>query len=327
MQGTDPNDRGKVVLIYDSEAEWYCERLRAAHPGCTFLSQPGDAVDHAKASMAHVLVALAPRIHPDLVGAMPRLEWIQALTTGIDNLSGMRELAADVVVTNVRGIHGPQMSELAMLLMMASVRKFPALVANQSTSTWERWPQPLLYGKTVCVVGLGSIAEALVPRCVAFGMDVTGVSDGRREMPGCRRIFPRDALNDAVADADFVVVLVPYSARNHHLVDEAALRAMKPSAVLVNLSRGHCVSEDAVERSLKAGVIAGAALDVFATEPLPASHQFWTMPNVIVSPHIGGMSDVYAEQALPVVSRNVAAYLTNGAAGLSGGDPIQERAR
>lgn len=308
----------KTVLIVDRNAEWYAQQLRPRFAGCAFVAakDASAGVQEAAAAKAQVLVGLAPYLSAELIGAMPRLDWIHALTSGVDNLLAMPEISAHVAISASRGIHGPQMSELAILLMLSLQRRFPEMLANQRAQTWHRWPQPLLAGKTVCLVGIGSIAEVLVERCRAFGMNVTGVSAGRRDVPGFTKVYDRANICAAAAEADFLVVIAPYSAATHHLVDDAVLEAMRPHAFLINIARGGCVDEAALVRHLRAGSIAGAGLDVFDTEPLPAAHPLWSAPNVIVTPHIGGMSDTYAAQALPVLERNLAAYLADGAVAL-----------
>lgn len=135
-------------------------------------------------------------------------------------------------------------------------------------------------------------------------------------MPGVARIHPRAALIEAVTTADFVVVLAPYSPETHHIVNDAVLAAMKPTACLVNMARGGCVDELAVVRHLQDGSIGGAALDVFATEPLPADSPIWSAPNMIVTPHVGGMSDTYHLQVIPIIERSLRAYAKGGAQAL-----------
>lgn len=265
---------------------------------------------------AEILMALAPRIPEALVQAMPRLEWIHALTTGYDNLLAMKALPEGVAISNSRGMHGPQMAELTILNMMALIRRYPAMLDNQKARKWDRWKQPMLLDKEVCIIGLGSIAEGLVERLLPFGVTVTGISDSRREMPGVARIHPRAALIEAVTTADFVVVLAPYSPETHHIVNDAVLAAMKPTACLVNMARGGCVDELAVVRHLQDGSIGGAALDVFATEPLPADSPIWSAPNMIVTPHVGGMSDTYHLQVIPIIERSLRAYAKGGAQAL-----------
>lgn len=306
----------KTLLILDAEAAFYARELAAAFPDLTFLPATTEAEALPLAPRAVALIALAPRITPRLLEAAPHLAWVHALTTGVDNLLAMPAMRGKAL-TKCNGIHGPQMSELAILLMMASARRFDRVVSNQQAARWERWPQPLLLGKTLCIVGLGAIAQTLAGIAGAFGLRVTGVSDGRREVQGFAAVHPRADLPKAAAEADFLVVLVPHSPQTHHLINAAVLAAMKPTAHLINIARGGCVDEAALLAALDAGRLAGAALDVFATEPLPADSRFWTHPRVIVTPHIGGYSDTYHQQALPAVARAVAEWAQGGTAALS----------
>lgn len=303
-----------TILIYDGQAAFYAEKLAEAVPDLAYRTATTPEAALKAAPEAEVLIALAPRITPELLAAAPQLQWIQALTTGVDNLMTVRGVA----LTNCGGFHGPQMSELAVLLMLSLQRRFPTVLDNQDARRWERWPQPLLLGKTACILGLGAIAEHLAGVLNAFGMTVTGVSGGRTEAPGVARVYPRAALAEAVAEADFVIVLTPYTPETHHIVDASALAAMKPTAHLVNLARGGCVDEAALIQALEAGRIAGAALDVFAQEPLPPESPLWTAPNLIVTPHIGGFADIYHQQALPIVIANVADFARGGVAALRG---------
>jgi D-2-hydroxyacid dehydrogenase (NADP+) len=239
---------------------------------------------------------------------MPRLRWVAALTTGTDHLNGLRHLRKDVLVTNGRGIHGPQMSELAIMNMIALSRRLPQMQRNQAAATWERWPQPVLQEKTVTIVGIGQIGETLAARCRAFGMKIVGVSDARSEIPGFDQVLPRTRLKDAAALADFLVVLVPLTAETRHMISDDVLAAMKPSAFIINIARGDVIDEAALIRRLQAGLIGGAGLDVFADEPPKPDNPLWSMPNVIMTPRIGGMSDRYAEQVLPLMVHNLRAF-------------------
>ena len=290
----------------------YRAAVEQALPGAPLVFAASEDEALAASGACSALVAKGHVVSRRLLDAMPHLKWIQALTTGIDHLEKIG-VSPDVCITSVRGIHAPQMSELAMLLMLALGRGFPRLLASQKAARWERWPQPLLQGKTVLLVGIGAISEALAARCVAFGMCVTGASGRSGAVEGFAEIFPYARLGEGAAQADFVVVLTPYTAATHHLVSEGVIARMKATAFLINIARGNVVDEAALIAALAKERIAGAALDVFATEPLPAESPLWAMPNVIVTPHIGGSSDRYAEQAAPIVAANVAAYCAGGA--------------
>jgi D-2-hydroxyacid dehydrogenase (NADP+) len=196
--------------------------------------------------------------------------------------------------------------------MIALSRNFVAMQANQRQKRWERWPQRLLFEKTVVLVGVGAISEDIASRAKAFGMRVIGVSDARSSAPGFDELLPRRELRTAAKRADFLIVLVPLTAATRHMIDASIVAEMKPGAILINLARGPVVEEIALIEALRAGRLAGAGLDVFETEPLPTDSPLWSMPNVIVTPRIGGMSDIYAEQALPLVIENIAAWRSAG---------------
>jgi D-2-hydroxyacid dehydrogenase (NADP+) len=308
----------ELILIYEPDsaahARTYGEAVMGALPARDVVATSNRAEALARAPEATVLIAKAQDISAELVGAMPSLSWIQALTTGVDPLLALN-LPSSVLVTSARGIHGPQMAELSVLLMMSLSRDFPRLIVNQREKRWERWGQRLLTGKTVVIVGVGAISEALAARCGPLGLKVIGVTN-RSAVEHFDELYPRQRLHDAAGRADFLVLLVPYSPETHHLIDASVLAAMKPSAYLINLARGNVVDEAALIDALKVRRIAGAGLDVFAQEPLPPSSPLWALDNVIVTPHIGGMSDIYAEQILPLLVHNVRTFVSGDRAAM-----------
>jgi D-2-hydroxyacid dehydrogenase (NADP+) len=311
------------ILIVDRDAATYGAALAARFPQIRLhLATTADAVPEA-ACGAEVLIGLAPYLSEGLLARLPALRWVHALTTGLDNLLASKMLAPEVVLTRSRGIHGPQMSELAILMMLALARDFRRMLAEGDAGGWNRWPQPVLAGRRACLVGLGAIAEALAARLNAFGMEVSGVSDGRSTAPGFSRIWPRADLAAAAAAADYLIVILPYAPETHHVVNAEVLAAMPAGSILINISRGGCVDEAALLAALQSGHLGGAGLDVFAVEPLPADSPFRGLPNVIVTPHIGGMSDTYVQQALPIVAGHIAAYLAGGAAAVP--SPVARR--
>jgi phosphoglycerate dehydrogenase-like enzyme len=214
-----------------------------------------------------------------------------------------------VIITNIRGIHGAPVSEAALMMMLALARDFADSLRNQDRQVWTRWPAQLLDGKTVGILGVGLIAEVLAPKCKALGMTVAGFTSAKRAVPGFDRMYDRGELIAQAGTLDHLVLLAPYSEETRNLVDARVLAAMKPSSYLINLARGGIVDEDALLRALEQGRIAGAALDVFQEEPLPAGHPLWSAKNVLITPHLGGFSDVYAARALPTVEHNMACFL------------------
>jgi len=297
------------IMVMDRGLHIDAGEVRKAFPQETVR----DARDAAEAlgvcADCEVLVAMAHDVTEELVGAMPRLKYICAMSAGTDRLDTLKNLKADVRITSGRGIHGPQMSELAFLGMIALSREFPRMQQNQRARRWERWPQKLLFGKTALLVGIGPIAEELALRCEAFGLRVLGVSDARKEAPHFAALYPRSRLKEAAALADFMIVLVPLSDKTRHMIDAEVLAAMKPTGIIVNLARGPVIDEQALIKALQEKRIGGAALDVFETEPPVEDNPLWDMPNVIITPRIGGMSDVYAQQVLPLVVHNLRCFL------------------
>jgi phosphoglycerate dehydrogenase-like enzyme len=300
-----------TVLIYDpdapSDARAYAAGITREFPALKVIAAGTIADAIAAANEATILVAKAQDIGPALVAAIPTLRLIQALTTGVDPLLAL-DLPPTAIVTSARGIHAPQMAELAVLYMLSLSRDFPRMLANQRRAAWQRWGQRLLAGKTAVIVGVGSISETLAARCKAFGLRVIGIT-GRRQADGFDELYTREHLHEVAARADFLVLLTPYTPETHHMIDAAVLSAMPKSAYLINIARGKIVDEGALIEALRSGRIAGAALDVFETEPLPESSPLWAFDNVIVTPHIGGVSDIYVEQVMPLLMHNLHAYL------------------
>jgi phosphoglycerate dehydrogenase-like enzyme len=202
------------------------------------------------------------------------------------------------------------------MAMLALSRQLPRSLRNQQQHQWERFPARLLKDKTVGIFGLGVIAEELAPKCKAFGMTVIGISASPRTLPGFDAVFSRDKLEDAVRTLDYLVLLTPYTPATHHIVDAGVLAAMKAGAYLVNLARGGVVDEAALIAALERKQLAGAALDVFGTEPLPAESPLWDREDVIITPHQGGFCDVYVDYALPVIRHNIEKFLAGDIDGM-----------
>jgi phosphoglycerate dehydrogenase-like enzyme len=246
---------------------------------------------------------------PSILGRARNVKWVMALGAGVDHITDVPELRAEAMVTNMHGMHGVPMTEAALLAMLALAREMPRMLQNQNKHHWERYGSRLLYGKTVGILGIGAIAEALGPVCKAFGMTVVGISSAKRQVPGFDRMSHRDELARVVGELDHFVILTPLTAETRNIVDAKMLAGMKKSAFLINLARGGIVDENALIAALRNRQIAGAALDVFEREPLPPDHPFWAMDNVILSPHIGAFNADYIEQVLPFVKENMTRFL------------------
>jgi D-2-hydroxyacid dehydrogenase (NADP+) len=296
-----------VVVFEPHRAEDYRKALQAKFP---------EIAIHA-ASNAEELAGLVEEMDILMAFAMPdelmrkstKLKWIQGLGTGVDYLTNLPSLRKEVIITSMRGIHGPQMSEMAFLQMLALGRNFPQMVRNQDLAIWEPWPAKLLWHKNVGILGLGVIGEEIARKCKAFGMTVYGIDIVRKENDSVDFFFGPEDIVKVAAEVDYLIIVAPNTPQTHQIVNEKVLSAMKPSAFLINIARGELVDEDALIKALETGEIAGAALDALVQEPLPADHPFWKMKNVIVTSHVGGRSDIYIDQSLPIIEENLRRYL------------------
>ena len=295
------------LLILDSRADAYKKALLPKFPEVSIHSaqkeeEIGDFIEKAN-------ILLTIRISDKLIKKASKLKWIQALTTGVDYIINLPSLKKEVVITSTRGIHGPQVSEMAFLLMLALNRNFPEVVRNQDKAVWERWPGKLLWKKKVGILGIGVIGEEIARKCKAFDMKVFGIDIVKRKVESIDIFYgPEDIINVA-KEVDYFIIVAPFTPQTEKMVDSKVLSAMKPTAFFLNLGRGEIVDEEALIQALNSGKIAGAALDTFLAEPLPKDHPFWGMKNVIVSPHVAGMSDVYVEQALSIFEENLRRFL------------------
>src|SRR3954463_15926665 len=196
------------VLIVGRDSDVFAEHLGPKVPELRFRCAHNSAEALELCSPCEILVIRTDEVFAGLIAAMPKLRLIQALTTGTDHIAALPNLPNHVLVAAARGFHGPQMSELAFLFMLAFARKFPAVLENQKQHRWDRREQRLLAGRTVVIVGVGRIAEELAHRCQVFGMRVAGVS-ARAAAPGFDALYPRARIAEVAHAADFLIVLAP----------------------------------------------------------------------------------------------------------------------
>jgi D-2-hydroxyacid dehydrogenase (NADP+) len=258
-----------------------------------------------------ILLCFSPPMADHVVRDAPKLKWIQALGTGVDNIVDLPSLGPEVIVTNVRGIHGAPVSEATIAYMLSLARDLPRSARAQDKAAWERWPSRLLTGKTVGILGVGLIAEYLAPICKQFGMTVIGISGSPRETKGFDRMVHRNDLLKIAGELDYMVALAPLTPETRGIIGDKVLAAMKPTAYLVNVARGGVVDEMALIKALDSDQIAGAALDVFSQEPLPADDPIWRAKNVTIFPHLGGYSLGYEDRAMPTIAGNMTKFLGN----------------
>jgi phosphoglycerate dehydrogenase-like enzyme len=257
------------------------------------------------------------RIPPEHFAAARRLRWIHSASAGIEDCLFPELVASDVVLTNSTGLHSVCIPEHVLGQMLVLARNFHAAQRLQQRGEWNRFAVIAyasgvreLHGSKLAILGAGPIGANLARMAAGLGMRVRVLRrDPRRAVPGAEAVWGPERLHELLGWADFVVLSVPLTAETRGLIGEAELRAMRSDAFLINIARGEVVDEEALARCLRAGGLAGAALDVFDQEPLPAGHPFWSLPNLVITPHISGYTPTYFDRMLGIFEDNLGRYL------------------
>ncbi|MCC6178273.1 MAG: D-2-hydroxyacid dehydrogenase [Chloroflexi bacterium] len=230
---------------------------------------------------------------PELLRDAPRLRWISSTGAGVDNVMAAREyLPAGVPVTRMVHVFDDAMAEYVLGYLLAFQLNARRTFRQQAAKEWIPFNSPLLRGGTAAVVGLGSIGSEVARTLRRAGLDVIGVSRSGRAVDGLDEVHPLAGLDAVLPRADYLVLVVPLTPESRGSIDARRLALLPERAVLVNIGRGAVVRQDGLIAALQSGKLRGAVLDVFETEPLPEDSPFWTMDNVIVTPHISGPDDV-----------------------------------
>ena len=258
---------------------------------------------------ADVLMTFGTMVTPRVFEMAKNLKWVQSLGAGVDGIADQPALGPEVLLTRIHGIHGAPLSETAITHMLALTRRIPEALVNQKHHRWQKFVLPLVDGKTAGIFGVGAIAEELAPKLKALGMKVVGIDVRLRQLPGFDEMVHTDDLLTAAAGLDYLIVLAPLTPETRGIVGAEVFAAIKPSSYLLNLGRGGVVDEGALVAALDAGEIAGAALDVFAEEPLPEDSPLWDRDDILITPHNAGLNDEYVHRALPIVMTNMRHFL------------------
>ncbi len=277
--------------------------------------------EEAQANLARILAEAAvlftsPVIPADITADAPKLRWVQLTSAGMDRLLDS-PLARSVTVTTASGIHAVPIGEYVMAVMLAFAKGLPGAMRAQAERTWRPYLAEELYGKTVGIAGLGAIGTYVAKLAKADGMRVLGIrrSAQRRSrgkdsgVEDVDELMPPSDLPYLLSESDYVVIAVPLTPESRGLIGERELRAMKPTARIINIARGAIIEEAGLVRALKEERIAGAALDVVEQEPLSSESELWAMENVILTPHISGGTPVYMERAVELFCDNLRRYL------------------
>lgn len=326
-------DTLRVVYASYMEPE-YVERVRALDGRLDVVSRPDllptprYACDHVGAPRAlnpaqsdewRALLASADVLfdfdysnRDELPALAPRLRWLQATSAGIGQFvkrMSYAERMPQTVFTTASGVHAIPLAEFCIMSMLNHYRGLIQMQADQAAHRWERYATTDLPGKTVAVIGMGNIGAEIARLSSAHGMHVIGSKMKPASLPNVDRIYAHDELHAMLAAADVVIMTAPHTPLTDRMLDAAAFGAMRDGAYFINIGRGATVDEGALIAALQSGKLAGAALDVFAEEPLPAASPLWDLPNVLVSPHSASTSDKENDRLTELFCDNLRRFL------------------
>jgi len=280
--------RANVLLWTDSTAA-YLDAIKAAGLADRVDVETLPRKERPSADqLARTQALMAYTVPAGLLPAMPKLRWAQVMTAGVEEWLALPDLPEGLVLTCARGTHAESMPENIIGALLYVAKPYAAAVANQKRGTWVRTVAQPLTGRTLGILGLGAIGQHVARIASVLGMRVIGTRRRPEPAPNVAKVLPSDRTPEVLGESDFVLLLLPATPETENFVDAERLAMMKPGAWLLNFGRGHLVKDDDLIAAVKAKKIAGAVLDVFRQEPLPAEHPFWTTEGIIVLPHLGG---------------------------------------
>ena len=323
-----------VVLIASYLEPLFVDRVRAVDARLNVIYEPellrppryaadhvGEAVTRSAAqeatwqellARADILFDFDHTHREDLPDLAPNVRWIQATSAGIGQF--VKRMGYDVrmpntIFTTASGVHAAPLAEFCLMSILNHYRGLAHLQACQRAHHWERFATTDLQGKTVAIIGLGNIGGEVARLCRAFGMNVVAARNRTAPVAHVDRIFTPQELHAMLPLADVVVMIAPHTPQTDKMLGAAEFAAMRDGAFFINIGRGATVDEPALITALQSGKLGGAALDVFAEEPLPTESPLWEMDNVLVSPHSASTSDRENERITGLFCDNLRRYL------------------
>ena len=285
----DDMKKEQRLLIISRDAEKYSQMIKALDISDLVIDaveSTEKAADYVK--LCTIMLGEPKRIAPLLDHAV-NLAWVQSTYAGVEPLV-TPESRTDYVLTGVKDVFGPFMSEYVFSYIVAIERHTFDLYRNQQNRIWQKIPYKSIKNRLIGICGLGSIGKHLAQTANHFGLRVWGYKKEHENVQGVERVFTESNFREFLSGPDYIVITLPSTPATYHLFDRAAIASMKPSAFLINIGRGNVVSENALIQALRDKIIGGAILDVFEEEPLPEESPLWHLPNVFITPHISGYS-------------------------------------
>ncbi len=301
--------KAHVVLWTDSTAA-YIDAIKAAGLGDRVAIEAVPRKEKLSGEqMARTEVLMAYVAQPGVLPAMPKLRWVQVMTAGVENWLALPDLPQALTLTCARGTHAEAMPENIIGALFYVAKPYAAAVENQKRGKWVPTVAQPLTGKTLGILGLGAIGQHVARIAAALGLRVIGTRRRAEPMAHVAEVLPAERTPEVLAQSDFLLLLLPATRETDNFINAERLAMMKPSAWLLNFGRGHLIKDEDLVAAVKAKKIAGAVLDVYRQEPLPADHPFWTTEGIIVLPHIGGPHPQRDRFVARLFTENLGRYL------------------
>jgi len=307
MTGTDPPELHVAHAVPPETADDLIEAIAADGRVPEAAVTRGDTPGETEARLAEAEAVATFSLSDDQLDAAA-LEWVQALSAGVGSYDRDALADADVALTNLSGVHAEPIAEQTLGYMLTFARGLHVGQRQQADGQWLRYHGSELKGKTVGVVGVGAIGSRVAELADAVGMDVVGIKRDPGTPPAAAdrldALHGPDGLYDVLQDSDYLVLACPLTDDTEGMIGSDELRTLGRESYLVNVGRGAVVDQDALVRYLKADALAGAALDVFETEPLPEDSPLWDLPNALVTPHQSGTTPKWPERSAEIIGEN-----------------------
>ncbi|GIN57672.1 D-2-hydroxyacid dehydrogenase [Lederbergia ruris] len=305
----------KTLVINLELANHLLDEIKQVVPDWKVVACKDSARIQDELEQAEVILHWKKEAAPTLLEKNDQLKWIQTWSAGVNNLPLQTLKQKDVVLTSANGVHAYPISETIFALMLGLTRKIHTYVRHQQEKKWHNGGLELeIHGKTIGIIGVGAIGQETAKIAKAFGMKVLGVRHSGKPEAHIDHMYKPDQLADVLGQSDFVVITLPLTKETTRMFGEKQFHQMKNNAFLINIGRGQIIDEAALIQALKDKEIAGAGLDVFEVEPLPADSPLWDLDNVIITPHTAGATEHYTERVVrDIFIPNLRHYLTHQA--------------
>ena len=294
--------------------DWAADELRQRFPDTEVVKLTSR--ERVLDEISNTDILLTWQVRPAEIAAAKKLRWIHIGMSGLGLILIPEVVNSDLIITNSRGVHAIPIAEHTMALMLQLSRRLPQCYVHQQQAIWRRreiWESPVpfgeLYGKTLCIIGVGALGAEIARRAHAFGMRVIGIRKNVNvPADGVEKMYPLSMLDELLPSVDYLVIAAPATGETAGVIGRKQLERMKQSAFLVNIARGVIVDQDALVDALNNEKIAGAALDVFDPDPLPDGHPLFATKNLIITPHISGVSTMLWRRIMDIWIDNIVRF-------------------